>query len=197
MKRAVAVRADVRRDGVVTAIPVEHLVPGDVVELRAGDLIPADGIVLEGRNAHANEALLTGEPYPVDKYPGACNATTPPEAFNALFAGTSIISGEATMLVVATGKATRFGAIAAALDTRQPPTAFERGIHRLGLLILRLTVFLTLFVLLMHLAFARPVLDSFLFAVALAVEITPELLPMVMTVRWPVGRCAWPKSAWW
>jgi P-type Mg2+ transporter len=182
LKRSVAVHADVRRDGVVTAIPVEHLVPGDVVELRAGDLIPADGIVLESRNAHANEALLTGEPYPVDKYPGPCNATTPPEAFNALFAGTSIISGEAIMLVAATGKATRFGAIAAALGSQQPPTAFERGIHRLGLLILRLTVFLTLFVLLMHLAFARPVLDSFLFAVALAVGLTPELLPMVMTV---------------
>jgi len=182
LKRSVAVHADVRRDGVVSAIPVEHLVPGDVVELRAGDLIPADGIVLESRNAHANEALLTGEPYPVDKYPGPCNAVTPPEAFNALFAGTSIISGEAAMLVVATGKATRFGAIAAALGSGEPPSAFERGIHQLGLMILRFTIFLTLFVLLMHLAFARPVLDSFLFAVALAVGLTPELLPMIMTV---------------
>ncbi len=182
LKRSVAVHADVRRDGIVSAIPVEQLVPGDVVELRAGDLVPADGIVLESHNAHANEALMTGEPYPADKYPGPCNAVTPPEAFNALFAGTSIISGEATMLVVATGKATRFGAIAAALGSQEPPTEFERGIHRLGLLILRLTVFLTLFVLLMHLAFARPVLDSFLFAVALAVGLTPELLPMIMTV---------------
>jgi P-type Mg2+ transporter len=182
LKRSVAVHADVRRDDVVTAIPVDQLVPGDVVELRAGDLVPADGIVLEGRNAHANEALMTGEPYPADKYPGPCNATTPPEAFNALFAGTSIVSGEAIMLVVATGKATRFGGIAAALGSREPPTAFKRGIHRLGLMILRLTIFLTLFVLLMNLAFARPVLESFLFAVALAVGLTPELLPMIMTV---------------
>jgi P-type Mg2+ transporter len=182
LKRSVAVHADVRRDGVVTAISVDQLVPGDVVELRAGDLVPADGIVLESRNAHANEALMTGEPYPADKYPGPCNATTPPEAFNALFAGTSIVSGEAIMLVVATGKATRFGGIATELASREPPSAFQRGIHRLGLMILRLTVFLTLFVLLMNLAFARPVLESFLFAVALAVGLTPELLPMIMTV---------------
>jgi E1-E2 ATPase/cation transport ATPase-like protein len=88
LKRSVAVHADVRRDGIGTATSVDQLVPGDVVELRAGDLVPADGIVLESRNAHANEALMTGEPYPADKYPGPCNATTPPEAFNALFAGT-------------------------------------------------------------------------------------------------------------
>jgi P-type Mg2+ transporter len=182
LKRSVAVHADVRRDGAVAAVPVDRLVLGDVVELRAGDLVPADGIVLECRAAHANEALMTGEPYPVDKYPGPCHATTPPEAFNALFAGTSIVGGEAIMLVVATGRATRFGAIAAALAAREPPTAFERGIHRLGLMILRLTIFLTLFVLLMNLAFARPVLESFLFAVALAVGLTPELLPMIMTV---------------
>ncbi|HEY7665330.1 MAG TPA: magnesium-translocating P-type ATPase [Xanthobacteraceae bacterium] len=182
LKRSVAVQADVRRDGVLSAIPVDRLVPGDVVELKAGDLVPADGIVLECRNAHANEALMTGEPYPVDKYPGLCVAATPPEAFNALFAGTSIVGGQALMLVVATGRATRFGAIAAALAAREPPTAFQRGIHRLGLMILRLTIFLTLFVLLMNLAFARPVLESFLFAVALAVGLTPELLPMIMTV---------------
>jgi len=182
LRRSVAVHADVRRDGIITAVPVDQLVPGDVVELRAGDLVPADGVVLECRAAHANEALMTGEPYPVDKYPGPCDATSPPEAFNALFAGTSIVGGEAVMLVVATGRATCFGAIAAELAARRPPTAFERGIHRLGLMILRLTIFLTLFVLLMNLAFARPVLESFMFAVALAVGLTPELLPMIMTV---------------
>jgi Mg2+-importing ATPase len=154
LKRSVAVHADVRRDGVISAVPVDQLVPGDVVELRAGDLVPADGVVLECRAAHANEALMTGEPYPVDKYPGSCDATSPHEAFNALFAGTSIAGGEAIMLVMATGRATRFGAIAAALAAREPPTAFERGLHRLGLMILRLTIFLTLFVLLMNLAFA-------------------------------------------
>jgi Mg2+-importing ATPase len=182
LRRSVAIRADVRRDGAVVALPIEQLVPGDVVLLRAGDLVPADGVIVASRNLHVNEALMTGEPYPVDKRAGDCAATEPADAVNALFAATSVVSGEATMLVVATGRATRFGGIAASLAGAEAPSAFERGIHRLGLLILRLTVFLVLFVLLVHLAFGRPVLEAFLFAVALAVGLTPELLPMVMTV---------------
>ena len=182
LKRSVAIRADVMRDGAVRSLPVDDIVPGDVIELRAGDLVPADGVLLAGRGAHVNEALMTGEPYPVEKRAGDCDATEPAEAFNALFAGTSVVNGEATMLAVATGASTRFGGIAAALASAEPPSAFERGIHRLGLLILRLTVFLVLFVLLVSIAFGRPVLDSFLFAVALAVGLTPELLPMVTTV---------------
>ncbi|MFO1097392.1 MAG: magnesium-translocating P-type ATPase [Xanthobacteraceae bacterium] len=182
LKRSVAVRASVRRDGAVARIPVEDIVPGDIVELAAGDLVPADGIVLASRAAHTNESLLTGEPYPVEKRAGLCSAEYPAEAFNALFSGTAVVSGEATMLVVATGAGTRFGGIAAALQSDRPPTPFERGIHAFGVLILRMTGFLVLFVLLAHLAFHRPVIESFLFAVALAVGLTPELLPMIMTV---------------
>lgn len=182
LKSSVAIHADVRRDGAAISIPVDHVVPGDVVELRAGDLVPADGIIIESRNAHVNEALMTGEPFPADKRAGVCDGTEPADAFNALFAGTSVVAGDATMLVIATGRATRFGGIAAALGAAEPPSAFERGIHRLGMLILRLTVFLVLFVLLVNLAFGRPLLEAFLFAVALAVGLTPELLPMVMTV---------------
>jgi Mg2+-importing ATPase len=125
---------------------------------------------------------MTGEPFPVEKNANTCIAESPAEASNALFAGTSVVSGEATMLVVATGGQTRFGGIAAALNAAEPPGALERGVHRLGLLILRLTVFLVLFVLLVHVAFGRSALDAFLFAVALAVGLTPELLPMIMTV---------------
>jgi Mg2+-importing ATPase len=182
LKRSVAIHADVLRDGRVQSIPVEQVVPGDVIELRPGDLVPADGAVLSSRGAHVNEALMTGEPFPSEKRAGACDAGNPADAFNVLFAGTSMVSGEATMLVVTTGSATRFGGIAAALAAEEPPSAFERGIQRLSLLILRLTVFLVLFVLLAHIAFGRPVLESFLFAVALAVGLTPELLPMIMTV---------------
>ncbi len=181
-KRSVAIHADVRRDGAIVSLPVEQLVPGDVVELRAGDLVPADGVVLKSRDAHVNEALMTGEPFPAEKRAGACSAPAPADAFNALFAGTSMISGEAVMLVVATGSSTRFSGIAAALADAEPPSALERGVHRLGLLIMRMTIFLVLFVLLVHLALGRPVFDSFLFAVALAVGLTPELLPMIMTV---------------
>ena len=182
LKRSVAVRAEVLRGGKPLEVPVEALVVGDVVRLAAGDLVPADGIVLSARGLHVNEALLTGEPYPVEKMATTSTADTPAEATNALFAGTSVVSGEGTMLILATGRATEFGAIAADLSANEPPTAFERGLHQLGMLILRLTIFLVLFVLLAHLVFARPPLESFLFAVALAVGLTPELLPMVVTV---------------
>ena len=182
LRQSVAVRVSVRRDASAVELPVAELVPGDIVELGAGDLVPADGIVLESLAAQADESLLTGEPYPVDKRPGASAAAVPAEAFSALFGGTALVSGRATMLVVATAGRTMFGAIAAALDAAPPPRAFERGVHGLGLLILRITGFLVLFVLMAHLAFHRPPLDSFLFAVALAVGLTPELLPMVMTV---------------
>ena len=182
LRDSVAVRASVRRGGAARSVAVEEIVPGDVVELAAGALVPADGVVLEVRGLQVNEALLTGEPYPVAKRPGPSAGQGPAEAFNALFAGTGVVAGAATMLVVATGHATRLGGVAAALAARRPPTAFERGLRGLGLLILRLTAFLVLFVLLAHLAFHRPALESFLFAVALAVGLTPELLPMVTTV---------------
>jgi len=182
LKRSVAIRATVRRAGGASEMPVEELVPGDVIELAAGDFVPADGIVLEATGAQTNEALLTGEAFPVDKRPGPCAATSPAEAFSAFFGGTALVRGTAVMLVTATGNRTRFGGIAAALESTQPPGALERGLHAFSVLILRLTGFMVLFVLLAHLAFSRPVLESFLFALALAVGMTPELLPMIMTV---------------
>ncbi|WP_186420856.1 magnesium-translocating P-type ATPase [Bosea sp. CS1GBMeth4] len=182
LRRSVAVHASVRRDGRAVEVPVRAIVPGDVVALRAGDLVPADGIVLSGRGALADEAALTGEPFPVEKRAGRSGAALPGEAFEALFAGTSLVAGEALMLVVATGTATRLGAIACSMQLRQPPTAFERGVRDLGMLILRLTGFLVLFVLLTQLARQGLSFESFLFAVALAVGLTPELLPMVTTV---------------
>ncbi|WP_246737273.1 magnesium-translocating P-type ATPase [Nordella sp. HKS 07] len=182
LRRSVAVSAAIRRDGHVVEHPVRDIVPGDVVELRGGDLVPADGVVLASRGALANEAILTGEPYPAEKRPGPAESPAPADAFNALFGGTSIVGGEATMLVVATGSATRFGEIAALMQEKAAPTAFERGVHALGMLILRLTGFLVLFVLLTQLIRHGLSLQSFLFAVALAVGLTPELLPMIMTV---------------
>lgn len=182
LRRSVAITARLRRDGRLQDLPVREIVPGDVVALRAGDLVPADGVILSGNGTLANEAILTGEPYPAEKRVGPAPGPSPADACNALFGGTSITGGEAAMLVVATGGATRFGAIAASVQDASPPTAFERGVHRLGMLILRLTGFLVLFVLLTQLARHGLSLESFLFAVALAVGLTPELLPMVMTV---------------
>lgn len=182
LRESVAIEAEAVRDGVTASIPVTALVPGDVVKLRIGDLVPADGIVLDAHELQINEALMTGEPFPALKTSAPCVAASPAEASNALFAGTSTVGGSGTMLIVETGSRTRFGTIAAALAANAPPTALEQGVRRLGLLILRLTLFLTLFVLLAHLAAQRPAMESFLFAIALAVGLTPELLPMVMTV---------------
>lgn len=182
LRDSVAIQTDAVRDSKDITIPVTALVPGDVVKLRIGDLIPADGIVLEAQELQVNEALMTGEPFPALKTAVPCAAASPAETTNALFAGTSTVGGSGTMLVVKTGGQTRFGAIAAALAANAPPTALEQGVRRLGLLILRLTLFLTLFVLMVHLIAQRPAMESFLFAVALAVGLTPELLPMVMTV---------------
>jgi Mg2+-importing ATPase len=187
LRQSVAIQADVVRDGVIVSLPVSELVPGDVVHLRTGDLVPADGVALEVHELQVNEALMTGEPFPASKTTAPCSATLPAEASNALFAGTSVVSGTAVMLIVETGHRTRFGMIAAELATNAPPTALETGVNRLGVLILRLTLFLTLFVLLAHLAAHRPAMEAFLFALALAVGLTPELLPMIMTVTLAKG----------
>ncbi|RUP00439.1 magnesium-translocating P-type ATPase [Hyphomicrobium sp.] len=182
LKKSVAVTATVLRDGHPLELPVKDLVRGDVVRLRAGDLVPADGFVIASHGAMANEASLTGEPYPSEKSTGPCSSSLLAEARNAFFAGTSLIAGDASMLVAETGAATTFGAIAASVEAKEPMTAFESGVHGLGMLILRLTVFLVLFVLLTQLARHGLSLESFMFAVALAVGLTPELLPMIMTV---------------
>jgi Mg2+-importing ATPase len=184
LKESVAIRATVLRGGRPVEIGTDQIVPGDVVLLSAGALIPADGRVIEARDFFVNQALLTGEPYPVEKRPGEIGGTTSDlsAASNAVFMGTSVISGTASMLVCRTGSATSLGAISDSLVVKQPATAFESGIRNFGLLILRLAILMVLFVLIVNALFHRPWLQSFLFAVALAVGLTPELLPMVVSV---------------
>ena len=184
LRRSVAVQASVRRGGAVISIPIDQLVPGDVVELIAGDLIPADSRLLESRDLFVNQALLTGEAYPAEKHAGdaATGAENPAGASNAAFAGTSVISGTATALVCRTGGGTALGGLAASLAEKPPATAFAVGVRRFGLLIMRLTILMVLFVLVVNVSFHRPVLESLMFALALAVGLTPELLPMIVTV---------------
>jgi Mg2+-importing ATPase len=184
LRQTVAVRAMVIRDGKQLEIPIAEVVPGDLVALSAGSIVPADGRVLEARDFFVKQALLTGESYPVEKRPGelAANATDIQDAANAVFMGTTVISGSARMRVVNTGASTAIGAIADTLTRQPPPTAFEIGTHRFGLLIMRLTILLVLFVLLVNALMHKPLLESFLFAVALAVGLTPELLPMVVSL---------------
>ncbi|MBS0423582.1 MAG: magnesium-translocating P-type ATPase [Proteobacteria bacterium] len=180
----VAITATVLRDGKLSEIPVAQLVPGDTVYLSAGDLIPADGQLLEAKDLFINQSQLTGESYPVEKY-----AETPAnpdpgdvESKSAVFMGSTVISGSARMRITRTGQATALGQIAGSLEKKPPPTAFELGIRQFGMLIMRFTFLLVLFTLLVNVVLHRPLLDSFLFAVALAVGLTPELLPMVVSV---------------
>lgn len=184
LKKAVAVRATVLRDGHSQELPIADLVPGDVVLLAAGDLIPADCRLLEAKDFFVNQALLTGESYPVEKHARELQAPVEDinQAENAVFMGTSVISGMAKAVVCRTGAGTAMGNIADSLVAKAPPTAFELGTQSFGLLIMRLTILLVLFVFLINAFFHRPFLESFLFAIALAVGLTPELLPMVIAV---------------
>ena len=184
LRRSVAVQAKVRRDGASLSLPIDQLVPGDIVEVIAGDLVPADSRLIESRDLFVNQALLTGEPYPAEKQVGdvASGAENPAGASNAVFAGTSVISGTATIVICRTGSRTALGDLATSLAEKPPATAFAVGIRRFGMLIMRLTVLMVLFVLVVNISFHRPVLESLMFALALAVGLTPELLPMIVTV---------------
>jgi Mg2+-importing ATPase len=189
LRDVVAPTATVRRDGRWGELPRRLLVPGDVIRLAAGDRVPADARLIQTRDLHVQQAALTGESLPVEKE--ARDLDTAPvllaESPNLIFLGTSVVSGTAEAVVVATGAATAFGEIAARLETRPPETEFERGTRRFALLIMRTVVFLVLFAFLASAALHRPPLQSFLFAIALAVGLTPEFLPMITTITLAQG----------
>jgi Mg2+-importing ATPase len=184
LRQQVALRADVRRDGAETSVLLAQLVPGDIVRLTAGDLVPADGVLLSSRDFFVNQALLTGESYPVEKHATESGdpAAEISEAGNVALAGTSVISGSAVLLVCQTGRRTTLGQLADTLIAKPPPTSFEIGLRRFSMLILHITLVLVLLVMAESMAFHRPWIDALIFALALAVGLTPELLPMIMTV---------------
>ena len=182
LRRSVALKAEAKRDGAFVRVEVDTVVPGDLVRVRAGDIVPADALLLEATAFTVGEAALTGEPYPVEKRSGVVTARNAGEASNALFRGAVAQTGEALALVVGTGRSTLFGAAASSLAEAQVPSPFQRDLHAFGLLTARLTIALVLVVLATHVLFGRPVLESLMFSVALAVGLTPELLPMITTV---------------
>jgi Mg2+-importing ATPase len=181
-------RVTVLREGAPRPIPAEEIVPGDVVALSAGGLIPADGRVLEAKDFFVSQAVLTGESFPVEKAPGEAGPQAGlAERTNCVFMGTSVRSGTAHVLVAATGAGTAYGRIADRLARRAPETEFERGIRRFGLMLSQVMVALVLVVFGMNIVSVKPALDSLLFAIALAVGISPELLPAIITINLSKG----------
>jgi Mg2+-importing ATPase len=184
LRDIVAPTATLLRDGAWSELPRRCIVPGDVFRLAAGDLVPADARLLESRDLHVQQAALTGESIPVEKQASATAAGGPLALDDpgAVFLGTSVVSGSATAVAVTTGAATVFGGIAARLAARAPETEFDRGTRRFGVLIMETVTFLVVFVVIAGIAAHRDPLQSVLFAVALAVGLTPEFLPMITTV---------------
>jgi Mg2+-importing ATPase len=182
LRRRLGMQCRVWRSGTLQTIPADGVVPGDVVDLSAGSLIPADGVVLAARDCFVVQSVLTGESAPVEKQasptPAAAAIT---ERTNALFMGTSVRSGTATLLVVETGARTAFGRLAQRLRARPPESDFEHGVRRFSALLTQFVLALTVAVVALNLLLARPPVESLLFAVALAVGITPELLPAIVT----------------
>jgi Mg2+-importing ATPase len=188
LRASVAPTSTVLRDGQWQEVPLRIVVPGDLVRLSAGDLVPADSRLVEARDLSVQQAMLTGESLPADKHVGpsdtiAGGADDP----TLVFLGTSVVSGTGVAVALATGPRTVFGEIAGRLGTRAPTSEFEHGLRRFSLLILRTTIVLVLFILLVALALRRDPIESLLFAVALGVGLTPEFLPMIASVTLTAG----------
>ncbi|MCL5274099.1 MAG: magnesium-translocating P-type ATPase [Chloroflexi bacterium] len=189
LRSQVALTATTLRDGKWIETPRREVVAGDVIRLSAGDLVPADARLIQARDLHANQAALTGESMPAEKEAGDSEGATdnPADARNTVFLGSSIVSGAATALVAAIGKDTSFGDIAVRLAARAPETEFDRGIRQFGMFIMRVVLLLVLFVFMVSAALKHDALQSLLFAVSLAVGLTPEFLPMITTVTLAQG----------
>jgi Mg2+-importing ATPase len=180
----VQIKAKVRRDVAAVDIPVASVVKGDLILLSAGDVITGDSRLLESKDLFVDEACLTGETFPVEKLVGVLPVEAALSArTNILFMGTHVVTGTATAVVVMTGKDTEFGKISETLKLRPPETEFERGIRQFGYLLMEVTLLLLITVFAINVFFSRPVLESLIFALALAVGVTPQLLPAIISVN--------------
>jgi Mg2+-importing ATPase len=172
----VKVKATVVRNGQKKDIPMENVVIGDIVILTAGDIIPADCLLIESKDLFINESILTGESYPVEKEKG-----------QKLFMGSYVISGYGKAVCVATGKNTEFGKIVSKYREIKYETDFERGLRRFGYLLMEIAFILIILVFFINVYFHRPIVESFLFALSLSVGITPTLLPAIVTITLSFG----------
>ncbi len=180
----VQIKATVLRDGSPKEIPVEGIVPGDVIMLKAGDVIPGDCLLLDSKDLFVDEATLTGETYPVEKSAGVLSKEIQlGQRNNTLFMGTHVVSGSAKAVVVFTGTETEIGKVSARLKLQPPETEFDRGVRRFGYFLMEITLLLVISIFAINAYLGRPILESLLFSLALAVGLTPQLLPAIISVN--------------
>ena len=184
LRKKIMTTVTVHRDGNKEEIPVSEVVPGDLVYLSAGDIVPADGKVIEAKDLFVDQAALTGESFPADKEPGLePESSVDTSSKSLVFMGTSVVGGAGAISVTKTGSSTEFGKIAKQLVGKTPETEFDRGLRKYALLIMQVTLLLVIFVFFINAMLKRNILESLLFSVALAVGLTPELLPMIVTIN--------------
>jgi Mg2+-importing ATPase len=192
LQQKISTRATVTRDGSTQDVPLSELVPGDIISLSAGNIVPADARVIHARDFFVDQSALTGESFPVEKTAQVREGERqePQHYADYLFMSSPVVSGSATAVVVKTGMSTEYGKIAERLTARPPETEFERGLKQYSFLVTRIIFFLVIFVFFTNTLLKHGVLESLLFAVALAVGLTPELLPMILTLNLSKGALA-------
>ncbi|MDQ1560811.1 MAG: P-type Mg2+ transporter, partial [Actinomycetota bacterium] len=184
----VEITVRILRDGAAQDVPMTGVVPGDVAQLSAGDLVPGDSLVLASNGLQLDESALTGETFPVEKIPGTSPANSALNArTNMVFLGTHVASGSGTVLVVGTGASTEIGRVSARLETAPPKTGFEKGLTSFGLLLTRIMLVLVVVIFVVNLILGRQIIDSVLFSLALAVGLTPQLLPTIVSISLAQG----------
>ena len=180
----VQIKTSVIRNGIKKEVPIEEVVPGDVVELNAGNIIPGDCYLLESRDLYVDEATLTGETFYTEKSVGVIpDNEQMSKRTNTLFMGTHVVSGKAKAIVIQTGVNTEFGNISNRLAFNPPETEFEKGVRRFGYFLMEVTFFLLIAIFVFNIYLARPLLESILFALALSVGLTPQLLPAIIAIN--------------
>lgn len=185
LRKRVALTATTLRDGKEQEIPIAHIVPGDIIILTVGDIVPADCLLVEAKHLQINQSALTGESFPAEKQSDVAVAedASLTDRTNTVFFGTDVITGEGKAVVVITGTETEFGKISQGLSNDRPKTEFEKGVNGFGYLLLKTALVLSLTVFIVHLGLRHDALSSLLFVLAIAIGFAPELLPLVMTVN--------------
>ena len=197
LRKRVATTATVLRGGVKQDIDVTLLVPGDVITLSAGDIVPADSRIISARDFFVDQSALTGESFPLEKTAdlvSKADVKVTANWQNYIFMGTSVTNGTATAVITRTGNATEYGEIVRESAEKKPPTEFEGGLRRFGYLIMQVTFALVIFVFFINALLKRDIMESLLFSVALAVGLTPGLLPMILSINLARGAAAMSKK---